>query len=142
MDYCPINSITIRYHHTILRLDDLLDELHGTCIISKIDLRSSINVLRIHRQFSEVGGNDSSINVLRIHHQFFEVGRNDNSINVLEERALTPFLPLSSRPERGTPYPVDDILLPPLVSGRLLHSIVLVLHISLASWLQHATGTT
>ncbi|RDX77305.1 hypothetical protein CR513_42593, partial [Mucuna pruriens] len=40
MDCRPINAITIRYMNLIPHLDDILDELHGACIFSKIDLQS------------------------------------------------------------------------------------------------------
>jgi hypothetical protein len=40
VDYYVVNNKTVKYQHPIPRLDHMLDELHGSRIFSKIDLKS------------------------------------------------------------------------------------------------------
>lgn len=47
IDYRELNKVTIKHNYSFLRIDDLLDQLQGASVFSKIDLRSGYRQVRV-----------------------------------------------------------------------------------------------
>ncbi|GJX54556.1 putative reverse transcriptase domain-containing protein [Tanacetum coccineum] len=50
IDYRVLNKLTVKNHYPLLRIDDLFDQLQGSSVYSKIDLRSGYHQLRIKEE--------------------------------------------------------------------------------------------
>nr|GFA56255.1 putative reverse transcriptase domain-containing protein [Tanacetum cinerariifolium] len=48
--YRELNKLTVKNHYPLLRIDDLFDQLQGSNVYSKIDLRTSYHQLRIREE--------------------------------------------------------------------------------------------
>ncbi|GKB30202.1 putative reverse transcriptase domain-containing protein, partial [Tanacetum coccineum] len=60
-----LNKLTIKNLYPLLRIDDLFDQLQGTCYFSKIDLRPGYHQLRVHED-------DILKNAFRTRYEHFE----------------------------------------------------------------------
>ncbi|GJX36604.1 putative reverse transcriptase domain-containing protein [Tanacetum coccineum] len=50
IDYLELNKLTVKNRYPLSRIDDLFDQLQGSSIYSKIDLRSGYHQLRVREQ--------------------------------------------------------------------------------------------
>ena len=50
IDYRELNKVTVRNKYPLPRIDDLFDQLQGTCVFSKINLRSGYHQLRVRSE--------------------------------------------------------------------------------------------
>ncbi|GJY42441.1 putative reverse transcriptase domain-containing protein [Tanacetum coccineum] len=50
IDYRELNKLTVKNRYPLPRIDDLFDQLHGSSVYSKIDLRSGYHQLRVREE--------------------------------------------------------------------------------------------
>ncbi|GKB27609.1 putative reverse transcriptase domain-containing protein [Tanacetum coccineum] len=50
IDYQELNKLTVKNHYPLLRIDDLYDQLQGSSVYSKVDLRSGYQQLRVREE--------------------------------------------------------------------------------------------
>ncbi|GJY40556.1 putative reverse transcriptase domain-containing protein, partial [Tanacetum coccineum] len=50
IDYRELNKLTVKNRYTLLRIDDLFDQLQGSSVYSKIDLRLGYHQLRVREE--------------------------------------------------------------------------------------------
>ncbi|GJX75203.1 putative reverse transcriptase domain-containing protein [Tanacetum coccineum] len=50
IDYRELNKLTVKNRYPLLRINDLFDQLQGSRVYSKIDLRSGYHQLRVHEE--------------------------------------------------------------------------------------------
>ncbi|GJX26751.1 putative reverse transcriptase domain-containing protein, partial [Tanacetum coccineum] len=50
INYCELNKLTVKNRYPLLRIDDLFDQLQGSRVYSKIDLRSGYHQLRVREE--------------------------------------------------------------------------------------------
>nr|GEW55454.1 putative reverse transcriptase domain-containing protein [Tanacetum cinerariifolium] len=51
IDYRELNKLTVKNRYPLPRIDDLFDQLQGSSVYSKIDLRSGYHQLRVHEEY-------------------------------------------------------------------------------------------
>ncbi|GKC38945.1 putative reverse transcriptase domain-containing protein, partial [Tanacetum coccineum] len=50
IDHCELNKLTVKNRYPLPRIDDLFDQLQGSSVYSKIDLRSGYHQLRVREE--------------------------------------------------------------------------------------------
>jgi hypothetical protein len=50
VDYRQLNKVIVKNHYPLLRIDDLMDQLRGAVVFSKIDLKSGYHQIRVKKE--------------------------------------------------------------------------------------------
>ncbi|GJQ96008.1 hypothetical protein Tco_0007147 [Tanacetum coccineum] len=50
IDYRELNKLTVKNRYPLLRIDDMFDQMQGSSVYAKIDMRSDNHQLRVHEE--------------------------------------------------------------------------------------------
>jgi hypothetical protein len=50
VDYRQLNKVTVKNRYPLPRIDDLMDQLQGAAVFSKIDLKSGYHQIRVNEE--------------------------------------------------------------------------------------------
>ena len=104
IDYRQINKVTVKNKYLLLRIEDLFDQLKGSSVFSKIDLRSGYYQLRV----KDVDVSKTTFRTRYGHYEFlvmsFELTNAPTTIMDLMNRVFHPYL------DQFVVVFIDDIL--------------------------------